>query len=129
MPRVKQVTAWVESRPGMLGEVAAAMGAKKVNVQAFMATNVGGRGAIRMVVDKPAAAGKVCAQRGWQMTEDDLVQATLPDKPGSLGVVAAKLGAASINIDYAYVGTAKSASKVNLYLSVSDVATALKVLR
>jgi len=27
MPRVKQVTAWVESRPGVLGEVAAAMGA------------------------------------------------------------------------------------------------------
>lgn len=129
MPKVKQVTVWVESRPGALGQVAAAMGAKKVNLQAFVATIVGGRGAIRMVVDKPAAAGKVCVERGWQMTEDDVVQVTMPDKPGSLGMVAAKLGAASINIDYAYVGTAKSASKVNLYLSVSDVATALKVLR
>jgi len=129
MPRVKQVTAWVESRPGVLGEVAAAMGAKKVNMQAFVAMIVGGRGAIRMVVDKPAAAEKVCVQHGWQMTEDDVVQVTMPDKPGSLGVVAAKLGEAGINIDYAYVGTAKSASKVNLYLSVSDVVNALKVLR
>ena len=37
MPRAKQVTAWVEDRPGMLGKVAAALGTKKVNIVAFMA--------------------------------------------------------------------------------------------
>jgi hypothetical protein len=104
------------------------MGSKKVNMQAFMAIIVGGRGAVRMVVDKPAAAVKVCGQNGWQSTEDELVQVTLRHKPGALGEVARKLGAAGINIDYAYAGSGRGA-KANLFLAVSDVAAALKALR
>ena len=128
MPKVTQVTAWIESRPGSLGQVASALGAKKVNMQAFIATIVGGRGAVRMIVDKPAVALKVCAANGWQTTEDELVQVTLRHKPGALGEAAAKLGAAGINIDYAYAGHGRG-SKVNLFLAVSDVAGALKALR
>lgn len=128
MPKVTQVTAWIESRPGALGQVASAMGAKKVNLLAFHATMVGGRGAVRMVVDKPALAVKVCAQNGWQSTEDELVQISLRHKPGALGEAASKLGGAGINIDYAYAGPGRGA-KVNLYLAVSDLAGALKALR
>ena len=129
MPRAKQLTAWVDDRPGVLGEVASALGAKKVNTIAFTAATVEGRGAIRLVVDKPAAAKKALAERGWQTTEEDLVQITLSDKPGALGEAAKKLGAAGINIQYAYTGSAKSAAKVNTFCAVTDVAAALKALR
>ncbi|HZY03642.1 MAG TPA: ACT domain-containing protein [Anaeromyxobacteraceae bacterium] len=129
MPKVKQISAWVEDRPGMLGRVADALGEKKVNIRAFMAAVVDRRGFVRVVVDKPALARRIFSQHGWQTTEDDLVEVAIPDKPGALGRVADKLGAAGINVEYAYVGTAKSASKVNLYLAVRDPAAALKALR
>src|SRR6266849_10228058 len=38
MPKAKQLTVSVENRPGKLGEVGSALGAKKVNIVAFMAT-------------------------------------------------------------------------------------------
>ena len=82
-----------------------------------------------MVVDKPAAARKVFADLGWESTEEDLVAVTLADKPGSLGIVANKLGEVGINIQYAYTGSAKSARKVNTYFAVADVKGALKALR
>lgn len=129
MPKAKQLTAWVEDRPGMLGGVASALAARKVNIQAFMAGVVEGRFAIRMVVDKPAAAKKVFAEQGRESTEEDVVAVTLADKPGSLGSVASKLGTAGINIQYAYTGSAKSAAKVNTYFAVADVEAALKALR
>jgi len=129
MPKAKQLTAWVEDRPGMLGEAASALGEKKVNILAFTAAVTEGRGAIRMVVDKPAAARKVFADLGWESTEEDLVAVTLADKPGSLGIVANKLGEVGINIQYAYTGSAKSARKVNTYFAVADVKGALKALR
>lgn len=129
MPKAKQLTVWVDDRPGILGEVAGALGAKKVNIQAFAAYVTQNRGAIRLVVDKPAAAKKVCAERGWECTEEAVVAVTLSDKPGTLGAVATKLGEAGINIEYAYTGGAKSARKVNTYLAVADVAAALKRLR
>jgi hypothetical protein len=129
MPKAKQLSAWVENRPGMLGQVADALGEKKVSIRAFMAAVMDGRGFVRVVVDKPAVAKKVFKGHGWETTEDELVEVTIPDQPGALGKVADRLGAAGINIQYGYVGTAKSASKVTLYLAVPDVKAALKALR
>lgn len=129
MPRAKQISAWVEDRPGVLGKVADALGDHGVTIRAFMAAVLDGRGFIRVVVDRPASAKRVLAKHGWKVTEDDVVEVTIPDRPGALAAVADKLGLAGVNIQYAYVGTARSASRVNLYLSVADVKAALRALR
>ncbi len=129
MPKAKQLSAWVEDRPGMLGQVADALGEAKVSIRAFMAATFDGRGFVRVVVDKPAVARRVFRKHGWETTEDEVVEVTLRDRPGELGRTADRLGAGGINVQYAYVGTAKSANKVNLYLAVPDVKGALKLLR
>jgi hypothetical protein len=129
MPKAKQISAWVEDRPGMLGQVADALGEKGVSIRAFTAAVMDGRGFVRVVVDRPAAAKRIFAAHGWETAEDEVVEVTLPDRPGALGKVADRLGAAGVNIQYAYVGTAKSASKVNLYLAVADLKAAVKALR
>jgi len=129
MPKAKQLSVWVESRPGMLGEVASALGTKKVNIIGLMAPAAEGRGAIRLVVDKPVAAKKALAEGGWETTEEDIIQVTLADKPGALGSAASKLGAVGINIHYAYTGSAKGAQKVSTFFAVADVVAALKALR
>ncbi len=129
MARAKQISAWVDDRPGMLGQVANALGLKGVSIRAFMAAVMDGKGFVRLVVDKPAAARRIFAAHGWKTTEDEVVEVTVPDRPGALGAIADRLGEAGINILYAYVGTAKSASRVNLYIAVPDVGDALRALR
>jgi hypothetical protein len=129
MARAKQISAWVEDRPGMLGRVAAALGEKGVSIRAFMAAVMDGRGFVRVVVDKPAAAKRIFAAHGWRITEDEVLEVTVPDRPGALGEVADRLGAAGVNVEYAYLGTASGARKVNLYLAVSDVKLAVAALR
>lgn len=129
MARAKQISAWVDDRPGMLGRVANSLGQRGIGIRAFMAAVMDGRGFVRVVVDRPAAAKRVFAAQGWEITEDDVVEVTVPDRPGALGAVADRLGKAGVNIQYAYVGTAKSAQKVNLYLAVPDVKVALRALR
>src|SRR6202165_264178 len=113
MPKVKQLTVWVENRPGMLGEVGSALGAKQVNILAFMATVAENQGIIRMIVDKRAAAKRVFAEHHWETIEEDVLDVALPDKPGSMGRIAHKLREASVNIDYAYAGLGPSARRVN----------------
>jgi hypothetical protein len=129
MPTAKQLTVWVENRPGMLGEVGSALGAKKVNIKAYMAAVTDGRGTIRMVVDKRAAAKRVFAEHGWETTEEDVLMVALSDQPGSLGKVAHKLREASVNIDYAYAGLGPTARRVNAYFGVSDLKVALIAAR
>jgi hypothetical protein len=87
-----------------------------------------GRGFVRVVVDKPALARKVFAAHGWQTTADDVLEVTLADKPGALGRVADRLGERGVNVEDAYLGSAKG-GKVNLYLAVTDLPAALRALR
>ena len=129
MPRAKQISAWVEDRPGTLGKLADALGEKRVTIRAFMAATMDGRGFVRLVVDRPAVAKKVLAAHGWESTEDDVVEVTVSGRAEAVGKVADRLGEAGINVQYAYVGSAGSARSMNLYLSVTDVKAALKALR
>ena len=127
MPRAKQLTLTVPDRPGMLGEIATALGSKKVNIEGMCAAVMSGGGMIWLVVDKPAAAKKVFAANGWPTTEDEVLMVTLGDSPGTLGRFATKLGKAGVNITFAYGGSAGSARKMNAYFGVSDLKAALKV--
>jgi hypothetical protein len=127
MPRAKQLTLTVPDRPGMLGDIATALGAKKVNIEGVCGATTGGGGMIWMVVDKTAAAKKVLAQNGWPATEDEVLAVTLSNTPGSLGRFATKLGKAGVNITFAYTGSAGSARKLTGYFGVSDLKAALKV--
>src|SRR2546427_10454786 len=129
MPKAKQLTVCVENRPGMLGEVGSALGAKKVNIVAFMATVTDNRGTIRMVVDKPAAAKRVFAEHRWETTEDEALIVAIPDKPGSIGRIAPKLREARVNIEYAEAGFGPSGRRVNAYFGVSDLKVALIAVR
>lgn len=71
MPRARALVVKVEDRPGMLGEVATALGEKKVNLRAVQGSNEGGQGVLRLVVDKVAAAKRVLAARGWDPQEEE----------------------------------------------------------
>jgi|SRR5437667_12354031 len=128
MPRAKQLTISVSDQPGRLGEIGAALGAKKVNIRALMATTEGGRGALRIVVDKTAAAKKVCSSMGWEASEEEVLSVTLTDNPGTLGKVSKKLGAAGVNIEYVYAGPG-GGKRATVYMGVSDLKAALKAAR
>ena len=128
MPRAKELKLRVADRPGALGEVAAALAEKKINLRALNAWVEGTEGVIRVVADKTAAAKKILAARGYTVAETDVVEVELADKPGTLAEKAAKLGAAGVNITHLYLGTG-GARKATIFLAVSDVAAAMKALR
>ena len=127
MPRAKQLTISVPDRPGLLGEIATALGEKKVNIVGISGGKMGDMGVVWMVVDKHAAAKKIFAQHGWDAKEDEVLMVTLGNSPGTLGKFATKLGKAGINIMFMYGGSAGSARKLNGYFGVSDLKAALKV--
>jgi hypothetical protein len=129
MPKAKQISAWVANRPGMLGAVADALGAKRVDIRAFLAASLDGKGFVRVVVDRPAVARRVFEAHGWKTTVDELVEVRVEDRPGALGRVADRLGAAGVNIHYGYLGSAPRAGQASLFLSVDDPAAALRALR
>ena len=129
MPKAKQITAWVESKPGEIGRIAEALGKAKVNITAFSGWTITGESPIRLLVNSPAKAKKVLGGLGIRCTEEEILRITLPDQPGKLGEVGARLGAANINVDYGYGSVAEGGKKADIVLAVSDLAGAAKAVR
>src|SRR6266478_626324 len=104
MPIVKELDIQLENRPGALAKVCKALADRKINVLAFQASTAERRSQVHLVVDNSAAAKTVLAAEGLIYAETELVQVLLPNRPGELARVAAQLGEANININYAYAG-------------------------
>jgi len=129
MAKAKQLTVWVESRPGGLGRVAKALGDAKVNITGFVCHTSAGESPIRLLVSSPAKAKKVLQNLGVRISEEEVLRLTLADKPGMVGEVGDRLGRANINVDYAYASVAAGGKKADLILGVSDLAAAARALR
>jgi hypothetical protein len=128
VPRAKELKVRVEDRPGMLGEIASALGEKKINLRAVNGWIENGQGVVRVVVDQVGPAKRALTARGWKPEEQEVLEVELADKPGMLGEVARKLGAAGVNVTHVFVGTA-GARKATVFFGVSDLKAALKAVR
>ena len=127
--KVKQITVWVDNKPGEVGRITSALGKAKVNISAISCWSAGSESPIHLLVSSPAKAKRVLQELGVRLTEEEVLRVTLPDKPGSLGELGKKLGEGNINIEYTYASIPTGGKKGDLILSVSDVVGAARVLR
>lgn len=128
MAKAKELKFRVTDAPGKLGEITAALAAKKVNLRAINAWVEGMEGVVRLVADQPAAAKKILAKLGLQVEEKEVLELELADKAGTLATATTKLGAAGINISHVMIGTAP-ARKCTVFLGVPDIKAAAKAAR
>ena len=129
MPKVKQFSVSHENRPGMLAEIAKALGDEKVNILSCLTTTSGTEGTTHLLVDNVNKAKKALANARLSYTEADVLHVELPNKPGALGKFAMKLADNNININITS-GCAtggKSSKKIIVVLAVSDLDKAARI--
>ncbi len=101
MPVNKEFTIRLEDRPGTLGKVCQALADQNVNILAFQQLPLEkGKGAVRLVLDNPAAAKTTLDQQRADYTETEVAQINLSHRTGELARAASRLGEAGININY-----------------------------
>ena len=113
----RELTVKLANSPGTLGRVAQVLGAERINM---LAMSIDGSGALRMVVDNPLHAAGSLREQHYQVDERDVLYATLPNEPGSLGKVIRMLAEAGINLDYAYASGIDRVPMVAVVLGVQD---------
>jgi len=124
----KQLAVFLDNRPGTLGRLCEALAGAKINIFAISSSDTVDHIVFRMVVNDAAQAKRLLEERGTLVVSTDVLMIDGDNKPGSLAEIANKLGAAKINIEYAYSATHPTAQKGLLILRVSDPKKALKVL-
>jgi hypothetical protein len=113
----REITVQLANSPGTLGRVSEVLGNARINM---LAMSVDGSGALRMVVDNPLHAAGALREQHYQVDERDVLYATVPNEPGSLGRVVKMLAEAGINLDYAYASGVDRVPMVAVVLGVAD---------
>lgn len=132
MAKTKQLTVWLQSAPGQIGQIgriARALGAAKVNISAFSYSTVTGDSALRLQVSNYDRARKILQGLGLRVSEEEVLRLTVTDKPGAAARIGEALGAAGINIEYAYGAVARGTRRAELVFGVSDLAGAEQSLK
>jgi len=124
---LKQISVFVENKPGRLAAVTEKLYEKGINIRAFTIAEAGDFGIIRMVVDKTSEAYKTLKDAGFTVSLTDVLAVEVEDRPGSLYRIAKALGDEGINIEYVYAFTSEE-HKALIILRVSDAERAKKVL-
>lgn len=125
---VKQLTVFLENSPGRLAALTRALGDAGVNMRALMVADTAEFGVVRIICDDPAFAQSALESAGYGVTVSDVVAVVVPDRPGGLADVLEVLGAADINVEYAYCFVRPSGQGAIDVFRVEDPERAARVL-
>ncbi|NPV62725.1 MAG: ACT domain-containing protein [Methanotrichaceae archaeon] len=128
MPEIKQISLFVENKPGRMAKVSKTLSDAGVNIRAMTIAEAGDFGVIRMVVDTPEKGYQILRDKGFTVSTTDVLAVEMKDTPGGLYEIVNTLGENRINVDYAYAFVTAKAQSAMLILRVDDIARARSVL-
>jgi len=128
MPTTKQVSVFLENKPGRLANVLSALAREKVNITALTVMDSHEASVLRVVTNDVPKTIQVLNQMGVRHAETDVVTLELRNQVGALAHVCETLGAEHINIEYAYCSAGGRNGKTVGVFKVSNTAKAMRVL-
>jgi len=117
---IKQLSIFVENKPGRMARVAKILSDASVNIRALTIAEAGDFGVIRMIVDDPVKGYKVLNNEGFTVSETDVLAIVMKDQPGGLYEIVDTLGKHNVNIDYAYAFVTEKSKRAMLIMRVGE---------
>ena len=99
---VKQISIFLENKPGKMCEMTEVLAANKINMRALSLAETEGFGIVRIIVDDVYEATTVLKDAGYINKLTSVVIVELPDVPGGLDQLLAIFADAKVNIEYMY---------------------------
>ncbi|HEY1842519.1 MAG TPA: amino acid-binding protein [Mycobacterium sp.] len=101
------LTLYLDDEPGELALIGDVLGRAGVNIAGLCAlTSGGGRAEVHILVHDATPAFEALQGAGLKIVEEqEVIVLDIKDRPGALGEVVHKLGAAKINVETAYLAT------------------------
>ena len=124
----KQITVFLENKPGRLAKVLAELAKHKINIVALSVMDHQEHGVLRVVTDDQAASTRIISDLNSPFREADVLEVELKNQPGALAHVCEVLAAEHINIEYAYCSSGGRNGKVVGIFKVSNIEKAIRVL-
>lgn len=126
---IKQVSVFVENRPGSLTDVTSALTEAHVNIRAVASFDTPEFGILRMVVDQAEKAKEYLTSKGFVVRLTDVIGVELEDKKGNLNRMLSILADSGININYIYSFVIRQGAAPVMVFNTDDYEKAAEVLK
>ena len=123
---VKQLSVFIENRPGRLSAVTKILGDNDVNIRAMSLADTKDFGILRLIVDD---FEKAVSAEGFSVTTTQVLAVEINDRPGGLSEAMKALYNDNISVEYmysAFINTKENTAY--LILRVENVTAALEAL-
>ena len=129
MTTVRQISVFLENRPGRLARVTGLLGENRISIRALTIADTSDFGILRLIVDRPEEAFQVLKQAGIPVSSTEVVVIEIPDVPGGLAAPLECLKNAKINVEYIYAFLTKISESAFVVLSIDNAEEAINILQ
>lgn len=125
---IKQLSVFVENRPGSLMRVTSELNAAHINIRAVASFDTPEFGILRLVVDKPQEAKEYLTSKGFVVRIHEVIGVELKDEKGNLNRMLSILAEGEINLNYIYSFVIREEKAPVMVFNTDDYEKAAKVL-
>ncbi len=126
---VKQISVFLENRPGALCEMTRVLGENAIDMRAFSLAETSDFGIARVIVDEVYKTTTVLKEAGFINSVSSVLAVAIPDVPGGLSGVLKVLKEAEVNVEYIYAFVGGRKDSAYMILKVADDAKAEQAMR
>jgi hypothetical protein len=104
---LKQITVFIENKPGRLEEVTGCLAGEGVNLHALSIADTTDFGILRMIASDAAKAERVLREHGFMVKATDVIAVAAGHEPGSLHKILGALNSPETSVEYLYAFTSR----------------------
>ncbi len=125
---VKQISVFLENRPGSLVKMTGVLAAHNIDMRALSLAETKDFGIVRMIVDDVYSATRVLKEEEFIASLTPVLAYAIPDEPGGLNKILEAFSEAQINVEYMYAFLGGNADHAYMIFRVADADAAEQVL-
>ena len=125
---VRQLSVFLENKPGRLCAATDALAREDINLNALTVADTSEFGILRLLVDQPDRAKEVLRAAGITVRLTDVLAVAMDDAPGGAVGILHLLSEAGLNIEYMYACVGRVSGKAIMVIRTDDIEMAADIL-
>ena len=127
---IKQISIFIENKPGRLAEVTDIIAKNNINMRALSLADTANFGVLRIIVDDPNKVEKILKENDMTVSITSVISICVEDKPGGLSEILKILADENIGIEYMYAFVSKqNADSAYVIMRIEEDFKAMEILK
>ena len=124
----RQISVFLENRPGALLEMTETLYTNSIDMRAFSLAKTSDFGIARIIVDDVEKTAAILREAGYILSITPVIAVEVPNEPGGLRRTLRTLSEVNVNVEYMYAFVGSNPAVAMMVFRVADIEKAVTAL-